>query len=147
MLALLGALPVIGNIVTGLTTAFFNAKVQIMQAKTGLAAEQAKQIVSAAVTEDHERSSRLATIASNTILTLLVVFFALPFGLYIWKIVCVDVIIGPGCLWFTKICWIGTTDPIRGQVADWANTIIAAIFGASTAVTISKMILAKKLDD
>lgn len=147
LLALFSAIPGVATAISFVFGKKYDAQVAIVQAKTGVNIEKAKQIVSAAATEDHERSTRLATIASNTLMTFLVVGFATPFVIFIWKVVVVDIVVGPGCIWFTKMCWVANTDPIRGQVADWGNTIIAALFGSTAAVTIGKMILSKKSDD
>lgn len=144
MLALLGIIPGALSLIQFVVGKVFDAKVQITAARIGGDVEKAKQIVSLAQTEAHERTAWLSVVASNTLLTLLVIFFALPFGLFIWKVVVVDIIVGPGCLPFTSMCWVASTDPIRGQVAEWGNTIIIAIFGAPTTISVAKIILAKK---
>lgn len=132
-LALLNAIPGISSLVSSVTNSFFNAKVQIVQAKTGADRDAAIALLKTAETEAHERTASLAIIASNYLLTILVVVFALPFAIYIWKVVVWDVVLG----------W-GTTDPIRGDVASWANLIIGFIFGAPAAVGIGKMWFARK---
>lgn len=133
MLALLGAIPGIGRIVEAVTSSWFNAKVRITQAKIGGDRDVATSIVSLSATESEEGRARLGIIASNKILTLLVVAFAAPFVIFIWKVVVWDIVFG-----------LGVTDPIKGQVAEWADTIILAIFGAPTAMAIGKMWFANR---
>lgn len=135
IMTFLGAIPGIGSIVTSLTTAFFNAKVELVRAQAGVDIEKARQLVSAANVAQHERTAALGVIAGNRVLTWLVVAFATPLVIFIWKVVVIDIVIGPGNFLFWT--WVGETDPIRGQVADWATTIIWSLFGAGTAVSVS----------
>ena len=139
MLAFLGMLPVIGSIVQGITAAFFNAKVSLVQARVGGDRDVAVKLVQAAAAQEHESTSKLATFASSKLLTLLIIGFATPFVIFTWKIVCVDIVIGPGCIWWTNLCWVGNTEPIRGQVSDWATTIIGFLFGSATVTTVGRM--------
>lgn len=145
-LALIGLIPGALSFAQGITTAIFNAKVKIMQARIGGDEVRATQIVSLAATEAHEHNTWLSIIASNPLLTWLVIFFASPFVIFIWKVVVVDIVIGPGCIWLTHVCWIGDTDPIKGQVAEWGNSIIWSIFGSSTTLAVGKMIMANRSD-
>ena len=125
----------------------FDSKVAIVQARLGVERDVAVQLVTAAAQENHENTSKLAIYASSKILTVMLVGFAVPFILYTWKIVVVDIVIGRGCIGFHPFgweiianhCWVGTTDPIKGQVAEWATTIIGFLFGSATTVTIGKM--------
>lgn len=137
ILALLNAIPAFAGIVNSITTGWFNAKVQIVQAKTGADRDVAVALVKAAATEAHERTAALGVIAGNYLLTILVVAFAAPFAGYINWIIFHDI------LWCGGQC---ATDPIKGQVAEWGNTIIAFVFGAPTAVTVGKMWFARKID-
>lgn len=132
MLAFLSALPVIGSIITGITTAFFNAKVKLFSAKTGATTEVARAALSAVAVEQQTRVQGLAVIAGNKLLTILVIAFASPFVIFIWKVVVVDIVLG----------W-GTTDPIKGQVSDWGNAIICSIFGSATAISLGRMAITK----
>lgn len=127
-MALLAAIPGIGGIVTAITTALFNAKVEITKAKTGADRDVAVRLVQAAEAREHENTARLAIFAGNKLLTVLVIAFATPLVLFEWKVVVVDIVFAAG-----------TTDPIRGQVADWATTIIAFLFGTPTALALGKM--------
>lgn len=137
-MAILALIPGALNFANNITTAIFNAKVQIMSARIGGDVERARQIVSLAQTEAHERTAWMAVVAGNTLLTLLVIFFALPFGIFIWKVVVWDIVL--------QSITHGSTDAIKGQVADWGNTIIIAIFGSSTTIQVGKMIMANRSD-
>ena len=134
MLALLlGLIPGLSSLVSAIVKARFDAQVAITQAKVGGDRDVAVALVKASETAAHERSASLATIAGSTTLTLLVVAFAAPLVVYEWKVVVVDIVFQAG-----------STDPIRGQVADWANTIIAFVFGASTTMALGHMWFSRK---
>lgn len=138
MLALLSLIPGIGTVIQSVVSALFDAKVKIMQAKTGADRDTAVAILKAAEVEAHERTAALSIIAGNTLLTLLVVSFAIPLVLYEWQVVVVDKLV---CNWFSLNC---STDPIKGQVADWATTIIAFIFGTPAAMSLGRMWFGRK---
>jgi hypothetical protein len=144
MLAFLGMIPIIGQIVTGITTAFFNAKVSLVQARIGGDRDVAVKLVQAAAQESHENTSRLSIIAGNRLLTFLIVAFAFPLVIFEFKVVVIDIVIGPGS--FLGFHWVGDTDPIRGQVADWATTIIGFIFGSATVTTVGRMWFGRNKD-
>lgn len=146
-LAFFTALPSLVNGVNAFTKSYYDAKVQIVRAKTGLEEAKARDIVNASMAETHEGVARLSVIAGNKVLVWLVVAFATPLVIFIWKVVVIDIVIGPGCIWLTSMCWVGSTDPIKGEVAGWASTIIWSIFGSSTALGLGKMILAHKSED
>lgn len=120
MLALLGALPFVGNLITAVVNAFYNAKVSIATAQIGGDRDKAVELVKAAAAAEHERSTALSVIAGNKLLAFLVVAFAAPLVIFEWKVIVVDTVFNAG-----------TTFPIKGQVADWANTIIWSIFGSA----------------
>ncbi len=142
ILAFFTAIPGIGGIVTSLTSAFFNAKVSLAQAKIGGDVAAARALVSNSEVEAHESNERLKTIAGSRGLMFLVIGFALPFMVYVWKVVVVDIVIGPGSFtlfWLWTFTWVGETDAIKGNVADWGNTIIIAIFGSCTTLALGHM--------
>lgn len=139
MLALLGMIPGIGSLIEGILGKLFDMKVRLVQARVGADRDTAVELVKATAQAEHETTAKLGILASNKLLTLLVVGFATPLVIYVWKIVVVDKIIGPGCLWEQSLCWTANTDPIRGQVADWATVIIGSLFGSTTAVAVGKM--------
>jgi hypothetical protein len=142
MLELLGLIPGVLSLISKYTTAKFDAQVAITQAKVGGDKDVATKLVAAAAASEHETTSRLSILASNPMLVFLLIGFALPLVLYSWKIVVVDIIIGPGSInvfWIWHLSWTGTTDPIRGEVADWAKTIIGCLFGSTTVLAAGKM--------
>jgi len=138
MLALLSLIPGIGTVVQGILGALFDAKVRIVQAKTGADRDAAVGLLKAAEVEAHERTAALAIIAGNKLLTLLVIAFATPLVLYEWQVIVIDK------LWCGALSLNCSTDPIKGDVAERAKTIITFIFGAPAATTIGKMWFARK---
>jgi hypothetical protein len=133
MLALLSLIPGIGSVIQAVLGGMFDAKVKIVQAQTGADRDKAVALVHAAEVEAHESTSRLSVIASSQLLTFLVIAFAAPLVIFEFKVIVWDIVLG-----------LGSTDPIRGQVAEWANTIIVSIFGTTTVMTVGKMVLGRK---
>lgn len=128
MLELLSMIPILGKIVTGVSQSWFNAKVRLVQARTGADRDVAVKMVSATAIQAHENTSRLRIIASNKFLVVLLFAAALPIIGYEWKVI----------VWDKMLDW-GSTDPITGQVADWANQIIWFLFGSPTVMALGKM--------
>lgn len=141
MLAFLGAIPIIGQIITAFTTAMFNAKVKLVQARTGADLGVAVEMVKASALQEHENTSKLAILASNPLLTFMLAGFALPLIIFFWKVVVVDKVLGTGCidLYYWKGCWLGKTDELNGNAGDWATTIIGFLFGSGTTLAVGKM--------
>jgi hypothetical protein len=133
MLAFLSLIPGLGQVIQAVLGGMFDAKVKIIQAQTGADRDKAVEMLKTAQVEAHERTSALAVIASSQLLTLLVVAFATPLVIFEFKVIVWDIVLG-----------LGSTDAIRGQVAEWANTIIVSIFGTTGAVTVGKMVLGRK---
>jgi hypothetical protein len=142
MFALLGIIPGLLNLVQFVVGKAFDAKVALVQARLNVDRDVATKLVEAATAQEHENTSKLSVIASNPLLTFLLVGFATPFVIFIWKVVVVDIVIGPGHIhlpFMSDFIWKGETDAIRGQVGDWGNTIIAFLFGSATTVALGKM--------
>lgn len=141
----LSGLPIIGNFLSGsfgtIVGKFFDAKTAIETARYG----GAKDVAVAAI---QARVAGLGVIAGSTALTLLVFVFALPLAGYIWKVVLFDVVWGAfqGCTGnhAGTDCWRFNTDPIHGQVASWANTIIYCIFGSISGLAIASRVFGGK---
>lgn len=128
MLALLGALPIIGTAVTAFFNAMFNAKVEITRAKIGGDRDVAVKLVMAAEAQEHENTAKLGVFASNKFLTALLIAAALPLVIFEWKVYVYDTMLG----------W-GSTEAVRGQVAEWGNTVWYFLFGAPTVMGLGKM--------
>lgn len=130
---ILALIPGLNTLVTSITTSFFNAKVQITQAKIGGNRDVAVKLVQAAAVQDHENTTRLGIIASNKLLTFLLIAMALPLVGFEWKVI----------VWDKMLGW-GATPELSGQVASWAQSVIYFLFGAPTAVAIGKMWFGRK---
>jgi hypothetical protein len=143
ILAFFTAIPSITGGVTAFTQAFYNAKVQIIQAKIGGDTEVTKAVVNQAAVEAHESNVRLSTIAGNKILLWVFALYLIPPGIYRAKIYLIDKLVGPGSfnfLWLWPISWEGMTDPLgAGDVAASDHVIISFMFGSATALAIGHM--------
>jgi hypothetical protein len=132
-LALIGLIPGLMTLINGFTTAYFNAKVQITQTRLGVDRDVAVKLIQATAQQEHENTTRLGIIAGNKFLTLLLISMALPLVAFEWKIY----------VWDTMLGW-GETAAVKGQVADWGNTIIYFLFGSPTVMGVGKMWFSRK---
>ena len=131
VLAFLNMIPGLSSVITNFTNKAFDAKVSLVQARIGGDRAVAEKLVTAAVAQDHENTSKLSIMAGNKVLVIMLIGFATPIMAYEWKIVIWDIVLGS---------WThGTTDAIKGEVAAWATTIIGFLFGSSTIVTVGNM--------
>jgi hypothetical protein len=133
-MAILALIPGLSTLVSSITTAYFNAKVQLVRARIGGDEKVATQLVVAAVAAEHENTSKLSIMASNKFLTFMLIGFALPWIGYEWKVVLWDNVFAPIMLGHE-----GFTAAIGGSVGDWATTIIGFLFGSSTTLAVGKM--------
>jgi hypothetical protein len=124
-------IPGLTGLATNWTKAYYDAKVRLVTARIGGDVDVATKLVQGAAAADHETTTRLSIIAGSKILVLITLGFALPWIIYEWKVVVWDNVLG----YWTN----GNTNAIHGQVADWANVIIASIFGSATVMGVGKM--------
>lgn len=138
LMSLVGLIPGLTTLASNWVAASYNSKVAIVSAQIGGDVAAAQAIVAAQVAADQTRAQGLAVIASSTLLSILTVLFAGPLVLYTWKIIGYDIIVGSfyGCHGKTtlEVCAAFNTDPIKGDVASWASSIIWCLFGSSVAV-------------
>lgn len=130
LLAFINMIPGISSMVTALTTAFFNSKVQLVAARTGADVAVVQAAMTASSVEQTARVAGLQVIAGSKVLLFLTVGFALPFMIYEWQCIVYDTIWMAG---LTK------TNPINENFAAWGNTIIISLFGSGTSVTLAHM--------
>lgn len=123
ILAFFQAVPALMGGVTNFTNKYYDAKVQITTAQIGGDVKVAEQLVSGVVKEGETRVEFLKAVGQSKFLSFLIGGFATPFMVYIWKVVVWDIVIMAGTV---------STDPIKGNVADWGGLIIASIFGSAT---------------
>lgn len=134
-MAILGMIPGLSTLITSVTSAYFNSKVQITTAKIGGDTAVAKSLLVAAAQSEATGVDRLRVIGSSWVLSFLVVGFALPWILYEWRVVVYD-----------NVWMVGATatPAIGGDVASWATTIIACLFGSGTVLTAGHMYFNRK---
>ena len=128
---LLGLIPGLTNLASSWVTKAYDAKVEMVKARIGGDTATAKELVTAAAVQEHENTNKLTVMASNKVLTFMLIFFATPFIIFEWKVVVWDNVLQ----FYTH----GNTDSIHGQVADWATTIIGFLFGSATVMGIGRM--------
>lgn len=119
---------------------WFKAKADVELAKISARASVGSSAMNAAAQEAEGRARTWGIIGANQLLVLLILFLAAPIGIYEWKEIVVDKVIGPGCIPLTSWCWIAITDPIRDTtVAGWMTTIIGSLFGSSTVLAVAQL--------
>lgn len=134
ILAFFQAAPAIIGGVNAFAAKYYDAKVAITTARIGGNRDVAIAMVNASVQSSHDNLERLKVIAGSKTLLFLVVGFATPWIIYEWKAVAWDNVF---CPMFTG--HYGFTPPIGGDVAEWAKTIIACLFGSGTALAAGSM--------
>lgn len=135
LMTILALIPGLSTLVTSVATAYFNAKVQITTAKIGGDTAVAKGLIVAAAQSEASSVDRLKVIGGSWVLSFLVIGFSLPWIAYEWRCVVWDNVINNGAT---------STPAIGGQLADWAKTIIACLFGSGTVLTAGHMYFNRK---
>jgi hypothetical protein len=128
ILTLLGLIPGAMSLIQNVTNSLYNAQVQITMAQLQCDRDKAVALINERAAAAHDRVTALQAIAASSLLTYLVIAFAAPLVIYEWKVIVVDIVFQAG-----------TTDPIRGQVADWASSIIYSIFGGVAGISVASM--------
>ncbi|MDE5451345.1 hypothetical protein GWE18_00445 [Bradyrhizobium sp. CSA112] len=134
IIAFFKAIPAITGGITAFTQAYYNAKVQIIQARVGGDVEVAKQLATGIVAEGQTRVEFLKVVAQSKFLMFLVGGFAFPWMFYQAKVVMWDKII---CKWVLGV--YGYTPPVDGSVGEWAGWIIGGIFGTGGVMALGQM--------
>ena len=139
VLQMIPGLKWIGDLASHITDKVLDTKVALVSARLGVDRDVARTMLQTAAKDNLTNEHKLGIFASNPLLTCLLLAFAAPLALFMWKGVVVDKLIGAGCIWYTHVCWIGRTDPLTGDLHEWGQTIIYFLFGAPTAMGIGKM--------
>ena len=128
VLAFFNMIPGLSSMITALTTAYFNSKVQLATIRVGGDVTIGKSLVTGIVAEGQVRVSFLQTVAQSKFLMFLVGGFALPIMLFNGKCIVWDTMLG-----------LGVTHPITGQVGDYMSTILYGIFGMGSVMGVGHM--------
>ena len=126
--AFLNMIPGLSALITSVTSAYFNSKVQLVTARIGGDTAVAKAMVSGITAEGQVRVNFLQTVSQSKFLMFIVGGFAMPIMIFFGKCVVWDTILG----------W-GSTPPLHGQVADMTNIVLYGIFGAGSVMGIGHM--------
>jgi hypothetical protein len=133
-MAILALIPGLSTLVTSITSAYFNAKVQLVSARIGGDTTVATKLVQGAAAADHETTTRLGIISTSKVMILILILFAFPIILWFNKIVSWDIVLSPLFTGHT-----GFTDPIKGEALDITKAVIYSIFGSGTVMAIGHM--------
>lgn len=135
VLAFINMIPGINTMITGITTAFFNSKVQMYQARWGVARDVAVAAIQAEAQSNEAKVNWILALAKNPVMQFIVFGFAMPYIIYEWKAIVYD-----------KVWMAGhaSTDPITGPLLDWSNIILTGIFVTSMGIGVSHAIVNKQ---
>ncbi len=130
IIAILNCIPGLSSLITTLTAAYFNSKVQLTTARIGGDVAVASALVQAAAKVEVSGVDRLKVIGGSWVLSFLTVGFALPYMIYEWQ-----------CVVYDKVWMEGhhATDPLSGDISAWATVIIGCLFGSGTVLTAGHM--------
>jgi len=128
IMGVLGVIPGLSTLITFVVGKIYDAKIQLTTARIGGDVNVATSLVNAAVIGDQTRVAGLQVLASSKVMLAIVAGFALPWIIYEWKVVVWDNVLN-----------LGSTAPIRGNVGEWAGTIITCIFGSGTIMSVGHM--------
>lgn len=128
MFALLSLIPGVASVAEGISKAWFDTKVRLVTARIGGDRDVAVSLVEAAAKQEHENTNKLSIIASNKFLTILLITAAIPLVGYEWKVIVWDTMLG-----------LGSTPAVKGQVAEWGNTVWYFLFGTPAIMSLGKM--------
>lgn len=128
IIAFFNMIPGLSTMITAVTSAYFNSKVQLVAARIGGDTAIATALVSGVTEEGKVRVSFLDTVSHSLFLEFLIGGFALPVMLYMAKCI----------LWDTVFGW-GTTPALKGDVADYMHIVIYGIFGSGSVLAVGQM--------
>lgn len=127
-----------GPIVSGIISAY-KAKLAAQNTQDAQAADLAKAEILGEIKARETEASIIRQEEGRWYTALPRPAFAFAFVIYIWKLVVVDKVIGPGCIWFTSMCWRGSTDPLSPELSQWALIVITAYFGGRTIEKVARI--------
>jgi hypothetical protein len=127
-----------GPIVNGIINAY-KAKLAAQNTTDAQAAELARQEIMGEITARQTEATIIRQEQGWWVTALPRPMFAFAFVIYVWKLVVVDKVIGPGCIWLTKMCWDGSTDPLSPELSKWALIVLTAYFGGRTIEKVARV--------
>ena len=113
--SLLGG-PIVNAVIAG-----YKAKLDAANTKDALAAGLAAKEIEAEIAARADARAIIIAEQGRWYTAIVRPLLVLPFGLYVWKIVLVDVVLG-----------LGSTDPLRGDMATVMMIVIGSYFGGRT---------------
>lgn len=69
--------------------------------------------------------------------------FAFAYVIFIWKVLVIDKVIGPGCLFFGHLCWQGETTLPASEIMRWGGIVLTAYFGGRSIEKVAKILSRK----
>lgn len=130
MLAWIGSL-IGGPVVNGLISAY-KARLESQNSTDAKAADLAAAAIQAEIDQRRQISEMRKVEGAWGPIGLLVFGFGLVVLIYFGKVIVWDIVLG-----------LGSTDVIKGAVAEWVNTVIMFLFGGATATSIARTVSAR----
>ena len=130
---IVGFIPGMMSLAGAIVSKSMDVKAKIYSIKTGADRDTALAAIQAQQAADHEHTQRLMVFAGSKMLMFLLWMFAIPLIVFWWK-----------CIVWDKVLDMGSTDPLKGQLADWANLVTQFLFGGSGALAAAQMFFNRK---
>ncbi len=128
ILAFFQAVPAIFGGINNFVNKYYDSKTQITVARIGGDVTVAKALTEGVVAEGGVKVKWLQTVSQSKFLMLIVGGFAFPIIIFMGKCILWDTVLG-----------LGSTGPIKGQVADWMQIVISGIFVTSNVMGVGHM--------
>lgn len=109
-----------GPIVTGLLNAY-KAKLDAANTRDAQAVDLAKKEIEGEIAARQAETSLLRQEQGWWVTAMIRPLFALPFIIWVWKVVVWDKVLG-----------LGSTDPLTGTIGEWGGYIILSYFAGRT---------------
>ena len=111
----------LGGPIVNTLIAAYKAKLDAANTRDALAAGLAAKEIEAEIAARADARAIIIAEQGRWYTAIVRPLLVLPFGLYVWKIVLVDVVLG-----------LGSTDPLRGDMATVMMIVIGSYFGGRT---------------
>jgi len=111
----------LGGPIVNAVIAAYKAKLDAANTRDALAAGLAAKEIEAEIAARADARAIIIAEQGRWYTAIVRPLLVLPFGLYVWKIVLVDVVLG-----------LGSTDPLRGDMATVMMIVIGSYFGGRT---------------
>lgn len=136
ILAILNMIPGVSSLIQFVVGKLYDSKVAMYQTRWGVTRDVAVAAIQAQAPLAQAQVSWIMALAQNPVMMGVVVGFALPWIILEWKVIVYDNV---WAHWGQYM-----TDPVKGVIGDWGNTILAGIFITGGGLGVAHAVFNKK---